>query len=563
MKIIDDDVDVLISQEIEDDITAKNEDAPQIVAVIDERPPSLQIDEKTNSNLWKPIGQPSITKIDTHALKLNSFQLNKQVRDTDVHKPDLRVTKQSIKYDKKVKPILTNMESDISEEKSNLPLRKKDNYNMSPIRRNIYSDSRSEKHNEEDTSPLRRKHMEENYSSLIKEKNYDYSPPRKSFEEYHSTDYIDYSPPRRRNKERSPPLKQTKDDTSPNKKEDNNSPPIRKKTHDNSPPRRKNRDVDSPTRRNWENDNSPPRRKRNEDISPPRRKNNDDSSPPRRRNKKDDSSPLRRRTKESNSSSPKRRDEDDDCSPLRKRTKEYHSSPPRKHKSDNSPPEQRKYEESNLSLKKKDKDDRKIKKSRWSPEKSPESSSTEKFKKTLDGKRAGLQNAEDLFKESMYLRQKEDEIFKKMSAEVSGRNAVTVVRGKKVKDLEEEAAREKREKEMKEKYDRWGKGLQQVEDQNKKIEEQLHEMNKPLARYADDEDLEKFLKEQEREGDPMLNYIRKKKKKEKVAAGISGKKERKQFLYINIIFNLLRKLGTSEMYSKNFFFFFRKAHVHG
>ncbi|KAJ8966689.1 hypothetical protein NQ317_014018 [Molorchus minor] len=38
-------------------------------------------------------------------------------------------------------------------------------------------------------------------------------------------------------------------------------------------------------------------------------------------------------------------------------------------------------------------------------------------------------------------------------------------------------------------------------------------MNKPLARYADDEDLERYLKEQEREGDPMLNYIRKKKKK--------------------------------------------------
>lgn len=35
-------------------------------------------------------------------------------------------------------------------------------------------------------------------------------------------------------------------------------------------------------------------------------------------------------------------------------------------------------------------------------------------------------------------------------------------------------------------------------------------MSKPLARYADDEDLEKLLKEREREGDPMLAFVKKK-----------------------------------------------------
>ena len=36
-------------------------------------------------------------------------------------------------------------------------------------------------------------------------------------------------------------------------------------------------------------------------------------------------------------------------------------------------------------------------------------------------------------------------------------------------------------------------------------------MSKPLARYADDEDLEKMLKARLRDEDPMLKFMRKKK----------------------------------------------------
>ncbi len=39
----------------------------------------------------------------------------------------------------------------------------------------------------------------------------------------------------------------------------------------------------------------------------------------------------------------------------------------------------------------------------------------------------------------------------------------------------------------------------------------VHEMSKPLARGKDDADLDEMLKHQEREGDPMLEYIKKKK----------------------------------------------------
>ena len=39
-------------------------------------------------------------------------------------------------------------------------------------------------------------------------------------------------------------------------------------------------------------------------------------------------------------------------------------------------------------------------------------------------------------------------------------------------------------------------------------------MSKPLARYAEDDDLERMLKERERDGDPMLAFIKKKSRKE-------------------------------------------------
>ena len=45
-----------------------------------------------------------------------------------------------------------------------------------------------------------------------------------------------------------------------------------------------------------------------------------------------------------------------------------------------------------------------------------------------------------------------------------------------------------------------------------KVKDELYEMSKPLARYADDEDLERMLKEREREGDPMLKFMKKKPK---------------------------------------------------
>lgn len=50
----------------------------------------------------------------------------------------------------------------------------------------------------------------------------------------------------------------------------------------------------------------------------------------------------------------------------------------------------------------------------------------------------------------------------------------------------------------------------------------LKEAQKPLARHIDDEDLDKMLREQEREGDPMAALLRKKKEKNAKTKGLKG-----------------------------------------
>ena len=55
--------------------------------------------------------------------------------------------------------------------------------------------------------------------------------------------------------------------------------------------------------------------------------------------------------------------------------------------------------------------------------------------------------------------------------------------------------------------------MSQSRMQAQAAEEALHEASKPLARYRDDEDLDEEQRNQEREGDPMLAFIKKKKSK--------------------------------------------------
>lgn len=54
--------------------------------------------------------------------------------------------------------------------------------------------------------------------------------------------------------------------------------------------------------------------------------------------------------------------------------------------------------------------------------------------------------------------------------------------------------------------------LKQIEQQESRYQDFVHEAAKPLARHRDDKDLESTLKDVERDGDPMLAYIREKKR---------------------------------------------------
>lgn len=386
----------------------------------------------------------------------------------------------------------------------------------------------------------------------------------------------------------SPPRKQTSYknrslDASPkrNNYDSDASPPRRNKSSkqsdsDASPPRYKRSPDFSPKRKGYDSDEAPPRKgikrssvsRRTSDLSP-KRKNVSDSSPPRKiqgrgspdsYNKNQNINRGRYKTRSPDLSLPRRispprknkkfdnpNHNKSELSSVRKRQNSDPESPPRQSKKNDSPNRNEKYKKE------------RHKKSRWgdrSPQRknsdldlSPprsnyskkdfkdhskysnksEPSTSQKMEKTLDGKTAGLQNAQDLKHETQAFKNREDELFQKMSEDVSGMNAAPIIRDRKTgkkRDFEKEALEEyaklKREKEQKYKYDKWGKGLKQVDNMREKIESDIHEMNKPLARYADDEDLEKYLKEQERDGDPMLAYIRKKKKKQNIEVGKPG-----------------------------------------
>ncbi|XP_054723975.1 BUD13 homolog [Uloborus diversus] len=147
--------------------------------------------------------------------------------------------------------------------------------------------------------------------------------------------------------------------------------------------------------------------------------------------------------------------------------------------------------------------------------------------KTLLGLKAGLQNASTLRKETQELREREKKHINKLSDNLSGRNVETIVRDRQTgmkRDLQAERlvkdAEEKKNVDHQKKYMEWGKGVQQTENRQKKLEDDLYEMTKPLARYCDDEDLEEQLKSVIHEEDPMAEYMRKKKRKNEPAVPI-------------------------------------------
>ncbi|XP_069081057.1 BUD13 homolog isoform X3 [Pleurodeles waltl] len=135
----------------------------------------------------------------------------------------------------------------------------------------------------------------------------------------------------------------------------------------------------------------------------------------------------------------------------------------------------------------------------------------------LSGGKAGLVVADVLRKEKLDSKRKERE---NKPLEEESRSAATVFRDKsgRKRDLQAEREEQQREAGVKsqkeEQYARWGQGLAQRQMQQQNVLDAAKEIEKPLARYIDDQDLDQMLREQERDGDPMANFIKKKKVKE-------------------------------------------------
>lgn len=468
VKIIDDDLDLnTFNEAVTEDLTGGEiEDAPQIVGVTDERPPELRINDY-KTDMWK-----SVT-----------------VLDSDEEDDEVKARRQ-----KDFSPLRIKVEP-----------RDADNDNSSPRK-------------SDDNSPPRQR-KKRNYASD------DNSPPRKRG----VRNYEDNSPPRRdntRKNDKSPPMQRNID----------NSPARRDKSKRNeskSPPRTHNKKSKDSKQRvsRWnkddrENDGS------EDDRKLTRKRNNDsDSSPPRKEIHRKDtfSSPRKDKygKKDMDNSLPRRdrnnRNKIDNSSKYNHRTKDDYEETDRKRNSNR--------DDRNIPSTSKSRidkyDERHSKEVRNNP-------STSKFRD--NGTDGNSRNDRDYSTERSHILDKESSSFRRDKSVTSqgsqnvnlsvvkeetleSENNVpkTIVRDRKtgrIRNLQEEAAAKKekqKEKEaIQEKYSRWGKGLKQVEDANEKRAQDLHEMQKPLARYADDTDLEDMLKNREREGDPMLEYLRKK-----------------------------------------------------
>ncbi|XP_070274771.1 BUD13 homolog isoform X2 [Myotis yumanensis] len=295
----------------------------------------------------------------------------------------------------------------------------------------------------------------------------------------------------------------------------NPSPPgrVRHDSPDPSPPRRVFHDSLDP---------SPPGRVRHDssDPSPPRRVFHDslDPSLPRRahHDSPDPSPPRRRQSHTLGSSSypgDSRQASDSDLSPPRKKP----SSRPQGSDSDLSPPRNRPGRHSSdadLSPPRR-KQRAESSDSDLSPPRRTQSLG-KKAAHMYSGAKTGLVLT-DIQREQQELQERDQET---MAFEAEFQYAETVFRDKsgrkrnlKLERLEQRRRAEKGSK-RDELYAQWGKGLVQSRQQQRNVEDAIKEMQKPLARYIEDEDLDRMLREQEREGDPMANFIKKNKNKE-------------------------------------------------
>ena len=511
VKIVDDDIDLKNMRPMEEnefDIFVDAEDAPQIAGVVDERGPVDFSDKRR----WKIVADDEGGDLTVTSSNKENKQ-SKKVKNHDLSPP--RKRKKHLDNDLSPPRVSKKNKADADSDLSP-PRRKSKKHAHKASQNNSDSDNSS---TDIPIGKIKKKTRRKERSDS------DLSPPRKSKKiiKHKDKNDSDLSPPRRNRKDSDSDL----------------TPPRRSRKYSDSdlnPPRNKKH-------KNHDSDLSPPRQNKkhksnDSDLSPPRQnkkhKNYDSDLSPPRQNKKhknshsghNDFSPQREHKhrgshKEKNykhsdkSSKPYRRYYDSDMSPPQRKNRDI--SPSRDgndfHKSKRNRLDDKYKRDSHT--------ENSYRKEKSRHRDTDYADNERRMKKTLDGKTAGLQNARALREETEAHKKREAEHFNKLSKEVTGVGQAVVLRDSKTgrkRNLEAEAAEErekqKRQSELNEKYAKWGAGLKQVEDREEKLKDDLYEMSKPLARYADDVDLDKRLREQEREGDPMLEYIKQKQIKE-------------------------------------------------
>ncbi|XP_069735483.1 BUD13 homolog [Phaenicophaeus curvirostris] len=518
MRIVDDDVSwysITATQEEEEE---DDGDVPVVSEFIDERPDVVKLMEAFRTNTkWKLLGDRNGDSQSSDVLAAYRSTVRWKRHDT----PDL------------------------------LPPRRQrhDTPELSPPRRKRYDSPyisllRWKRQNTPDLSTPKRKRHDSPDLSPPKRKWHD-TPDLSPAKQKHR-DLLDLSPPRRQRHdtpEPSPPRRQRHDtpEPSPPRRQRHDTPepsPPRRQRHDTpepSPPRRQRHDTPEPSpprrQRHDTPEPSPPRRQRHDtpEPSPPRRQRHDtpEPSPPRRHSalgKKSCKAPEKsqlwgaqgeqsrlRPGVSAKSLSRLKRQATPDLSPPRK--KRYNSD------SDSSPPWRKRA--ASLSLKKQSRTKggfQNTSDADLSPPRNREArGSPKKANVMFSGVKAGLVSADVLRREQQELRRNERNT---KHLEEESRHAETVYRDKsgRKRDLMREWLEQRQKAEAQSKrdaqYAKWGKGLVQERQQQQNVEDAIKEMQKPLARYIDDEDLDRMLREHEREGDPMADLIKKRKAKE-------------------------------------------------
>lgn len=525
VKIIDDDIDLKNIRPIEEnefDIFINAEDAPQIAGVVDEHGPVDFSDKRR----WKIIANDESGDLTITSVAKENKQ-SKQVKK--ISDDDLSPSKIQQKYsnDDLSPPRISKR----SKDERNKKVQKDEDSDLSPprikSRSHINSKCESPQSNSDDDS-----------SQEIDVPSYKIKKKTKRKEKI--SDDSDLSPPRKiknYNSDINSPRKNKKYKLEKNiiHKNDSEMSSLRKKRDSNSDvsPRKNKNDSDS--------DMSLPRKNRKDsdsDLSPPRKskkhkhrtKDNFEFNTSKRKYESNENIYMNDTNKNRNYDSKwhRYRDEKIERNTMYKHSYKNFKSDKGYYDSNMSPPQKRNRDSTSPNrFRRNDRDFYKSKSNRIFKEnkskyKNIEEGDTNKqMKKTLDGKKAGLQDAKALREETEAYKKQEAEHFSKLSKEVTGVGQAVVIRdtktGKKRNleaEAQEERERQKQQEELDEKYAKWGKGLKQVEDHEEKLKDDLYEMSKPLARYADDADLDKILREQEREGDPMLEYIKQKQIKE-------------------------------------------------